>query len=93
MRKFVLLLLLCCFAFDFAKAFDKVPHRNSRLLHKLDYCGIRGSTYSVYINGFNHYNGFNLNTKILIHIDVSDIFIVQGYIMLRMRQYSKQMKT
>ena len=27
---------------DFAKAFDKVPHR--RLLHKLDYNGIRGST-------------------------------------------------
>ena len=28
---------------DFAKAFDKVPHR--RLLHKFDYCGIRGSTH------------------------------------------------
>ena len=28
---------------DFAKAFDKVPHR--RLLYKLDYCGIRGSTH------------------------------------------------
>ena len=27
----------------FAKAFDKVPHR--RPLHKLDYYGIRGSTY------------------------------------------------
>ena len=27
----------------FAKDFDKVPHR--RLLHKLDYHGIRGSTY------------------------------------------------
>ena len=26
---------------DFAKAFDKVPHR--RLLHKMDYYGIRGS--------------------------------------------------
>ena len=28
---------------NFAKAFDKVPHR--RLLHKLVYCGIRGSTH------------------------------------------------
>ena len=28
---------------DFAKAFDKVHHR--RLLHKLDYYGIRGSTH------------------------------------------------
>ena len=28
---------------DFAKAFDKVPHR--RLLHKSDYYGIRGSTH------------------------------------------------
>ena len=28
---------------DFAKAFDKVPHR--RLLHKFDYCGIRWSTH------------------------------------------------
>ena len=28
---------------DFASAFDKVPHR--RLLHKLDYYGIRGSTH------------------------------------------------
>ena len=28
---------------DCAKAFDKVPHR--RLLHKLDYHGIRGSTH------------------------------------------------
>ena len=28
---------------DFAKAFDKVSHR--RLLYKLDYCGIRGSTH------------------------------------------------
>ena len=28
---------------DFAKAFDKVPHR--RLLHKLDYYRIRGSTH------------------------------------------------
>ena len=29
---------------DFAKAFDKVPHR--RLLYKLDYYGIRGSTHN-----------------------------------------------
>ena len=28
---------------DFAKAFDKVPHR--RLLYKLDFYGIRGSTH------------------------------------------------
>ena len=28
---------------DFAKAFDMVPHR--RLLYKLDFCGIRGSTH------------------------------------------------
>ena len=28
---------------DFAKAFDKVPHR--RLLYKLDHYGIRGSTH------------------------------------------------
>ena len=28
---------------DFAKAFDKVPHK--RLLHKLDYYWIRGSTH------------------------------------------------
>ena len=28
---------------DFAKAFDKVPHR--RLLYKLHYYGIRGSTH------------------------------------------------
>ena len=28
---------------DVAKAFDKVPHR--RLLHKVDYYGIRGSTH------------------------------------------------
>ena len=28
---------------DFAKAFDKVPHR--RIVYKLDYYGIRGSTH------------------------------------------------
>ena len=27
---------------DFAKAFDKVPHR--RLLHKIDFCGVRECT-------------------------------------------------
>ena len=30
---------------DFAKAFDKVPHR--RILHKLHYYGIRGSTHKL----------------------------------------------
>ena len=30
---------------DFVKAFDKVPHR--RLLQKLDYYGIRGSTNNL----------------------------------------------
>ena len=33
---------------DFAKAFDKVPHR--RLLYKLDYYGIRGSTHKWIIS-------------------------------------------
>ena len=33
---------------DFAKAFDKVPHR--RLLHKLDYYGIRRSTHKWIIS-------------------------------------------
>ena len=27
---------------DFSEAFDVVPHQ--RLLHELDYCGIRGTT-------------------------------------------------
>ena len=34
---------------DFAKAFDKVPHR--RLLHKLDYYGVRGQT-NTWIQSF-----------------------------------------
>ena len=34
---------------DFAKSFDKVPHR--RLLHKLDYYGIRGSPTSGSTHG------------------------------------------
>ena len=29
---------------DFAKAFDKVPHRS--LMYKLDYYGIRGTTHN-----------------------------------------------
>ena len=40
---------------DFAKAFDKVPHR--RLLHKLDYYGIRWSTHkwiNSWLSGSTH---------------------------------------
>ena len=40
---------------DFAKAFDKVPHR--RLLHKLDYYEIRGSTHkwiNSWLSGRTH---------------------------------------
>ena len=38
---------------DFAKAFDKVPHM--RLLYKLDYYGIRGTTHK-WINSFPSMN-------------------------------------
>ena len=38
---------------DFAKAFDKVPHM--RLLYKLDYYGIRGTTHT-WINSFPSMN-------------------------------------
>ena len=37
---------------DFAKAFDKVPHQ--RLLHKLDYYGVRNSTL-CWIESFLHH--------------------------------------
>ena len=45
---------------DFAKAFDKVPHQ--RLLHKLDYYGVRNSTL-CWIESFLH------NRKQLVLLD------------------------
>ena len=54
---------------DFAKAFDKIPHR--RLLYKLDYYGIRGSTFK-WINSWLS----ERSQKVVLDGQASDLFPV-----------------
>ena len=53
---------------DFAKAFDKIPHR--RLLYKLDYYGIRGSTHK-WINSWLSEH----SQKVVLDGQASDLFL------------------